>query len=371
MQHNEGPSSIVSSSTASLNSTENRQRAVIPSVEVDTTCSSPGRNQSLRGSACSSPAGMNHVAVHVGQAHDESGDPGVNASQEARGASRPQSQDNKRGSGGEARAADTDGGAVNGGAADKNGEGDAKQGLRGLLLGSFKHRGSTDRVSSPRKGADERPLSAGMTECRICLSTEDAEQMVSACACSGTQKWAHMSCLSKWVCEKRNLTCELCNTPYSEPYSAHLQQEINKHPVRRGDDFGSLSLAGQAQWDSPAPNAAVVNSGGTFGGTPLTNPWSRIDYWLTLLSLLAALIVILYFASRNWQVIVWGVIVAFVPITAGLSLLYMLVGKAVENRRWRQREGRNRENTHQQAERGVRRRGSANITFSPFVNMHV
>jgi len=48
---------------------------------------------------------------------------------------------------------------------------------------------------------------------------------------------------------------------------------------------------------------------------------------------------ILYFASTgNWQVIVWGVIVACVPITAVLALLYMLIGKAVEARQNRRRE---------------------------------
>eukprot|EP00983_Pelagomonas_calceolata_P108602 1159476-Pelagomonas_calceolata.AAC.2 len=36
-----------------------------------------------------------------------------------------------------------------------------------------------------------------------------------------------------------------------------------------------------------------MNSGGAFS-TPLTNPWSRIDYWLTLLALLAALIIAVF-----------------------------------------------------------------------------
>eukprot|EP00200_Dunaliella_tertiolecta_P009538 CAMPEP_0202382702 /NCGR_PEP_ID=MMETSP1127-20130417/44664_1 /ASSEMBLY_ACC=CAM_ASM_000462 /TAXON_ID=3047 /ORGANISM="Dunaliella tertiolecta, Strain CCMP1320" /LENGTH=329 /DNA_ID=CAMNT_0048981963 /DNA_START=254 /DNA_END=1243 /DNA_ORIENTATION=+ len=329
----------------------------MPTVEVDAACSSPIRNQSLPGSACSSPAGANHVIVLVGHAHNGEGGggagAGVNASQDTRAASRPQHEENSQGGGGETRAGDNGGAAV----------GDGKQGL--LEQASFKKKGSTERAPPSQKGADDRPLSAGMTECRICLSTDDAEQMVSACSCSGTQKWAHISCLSKWVVEKRNLTCELCNTPYSEPYSALLQQELNKHPARHGDAIGSLSLAGQA--DGAAPNAAAMNSGGAFS-TPLTNPWSRIDYWLTLLALLAALIIILYFASRNWQVIVWGVIVGFVPITAGLSLLYMLVGKAVENHRWRQREAEERA-----GRRRRQRDPRVDMTLSPFmgVGMHM
>eukprot|EP00983_Pelagomonas_calceolata_P108604 1159476-Pelagomonas_calceolata.AAC.4 len=161
-----GPSSIVSSSTASLNSTENRPRAAMPTVEVDAACSSPIRNQSLPGSACSSPAGANHVIVLVGHAHNGEGGggagAGVNASQDTRAASRPQHEENSQGGGGETRAGDNGGAAV----------GDGKQGL--LEQASFKKKGSTERAPPSQKGADDRPLSAGMTECRICLSTDDA-----------------------------------------------------------------------------------------------------------------------------------------------------------------------------------------------------
>lgn len=43
-------------------------------------------------------------------------------------------------------------------------------------------------------------------------------------------------------------------------------------------------------------------------------------------------------ANGFLQVIVWGVVVGFVPITAGLSLLYMLIGKAISNRMARQHQ---------------------------------
>uniref|UniRef100_A0A6S8GYL8 RING-CH-type domain-containing protein n=1 Tax=Dunaliella tertiolecta TaxID=3047 RepID=A0A6S8GYL8_DUNTE len=75
------------------------------------------------------------------------------------------------------------------------------------------------------KGEDAR-------ECRVCLSADDQNQMVSACACSGTQKWAHYGCLRQWVLEKRTLSCELCGAEYSQPYAAFLQSELTTNPPR-------------------------------------------------------------------------------------------------------------------------------------------
>ncbi|KAF5835683.1 hypothetical protein DUNSADRAFT_7011 [Dunaliella salina] len=75
------------------------------------------------------------------------------------------------------------------------------------------------------KGEDAR-------ECRVCLSADEQNQMVSACACSGTQKWAHYGCLRQWVLEKRTLSCELCGASYSQPYAAFLQSELTTNPPR-------------------------------------------------------------------------------------------------------------------------------------------
>ena len=35
-------------------------------------------------------------------------------------------------------------------------------------------------------------------ECRICLSADDQDDLISPCLCSGTSKWVHRACLDRW-----------------------------------------------------------------------------------------------------------------------------------------------------------------------------
>ena len=35
--------------------------------------------------------------------------------------------------------------------------------------------------------------------CRICLSETEQRDMISPCACSGTNKYVHRKCLNEWV----------------------------------------------------------------------------------------------------------------------------------------------------------------------------
>ena len=57
-----------------------------------------------------------------------------------------------------------------------------------------------------------------MSECRICLENNSEEQLISPCACDGTSKWVHESCLQRWreenVGHENSRRCEICNTPY-------------------------------------------------------------------------------------------------------------------------------------------------------------
>lgn len=50
--------------------------------------------------------------------------------------------------------------------------------------------------------------------CRICLEEDTPENLVSPCACSGTQRHAHHACIQRWIQEKGNLRCEVCHTQY-------------------------------------------------------------------------------------------------------------------------------------------------------------
>lgn len=55
-------------------------------------------------------------------------------------------------------------------------------------------------------------------ECRICCLSENQEDLVSPCKCSGTMKFVHRKCLNHWrrICTNpKNIThCDLCEEPY-------------------------------------------------------------------------------------------------------------------------------------------------------------
>ena len=55
-------------------------------------------------------------------------------------------------------------------------------------------------------------------ECRICLEDDTTEPLINPCACDGTTKWVHESCLQRWREENMGLDnatrCEICKTEY-------------------------------------------------------------------------------------------------------------------------------------------------------------
>lgn len=66
--------------------------------------------------------------------------------------------------------------------------------------------------------------SSGDERCRICQegrneSKDGSFDLLAPCACSGSIKWIHRSCLERWRLEKRDTehysVCELCKTPYA------------------------------------------------------------------------------------------------------------------------------------------------------------
>lgn len=50
--------------------------------------------------------------------------------------------------------------------------------------------------------------------CRICLEEDNASDLEIPCGCAGTQRWAHHSCIQRWVEEKGHLKCEICGQQY-------------------------------------------------------------------------------------------------------------------------------------------------------------
>lgn len=52
--------------------------------------------------------------------------------------------------------------------------------------------------------------------CRICLELDHKLQMISPCACKGTSRYVHKSCLSKWraIEGASRFRCEICHSHY-------------------------------------------------------------------------------------------------------------------------------------------------------------
>ena len=50
--------------------------------------------------------------------------------------------------------------------------------------------------------------------CRICLEEDVACNLEQPCSCSGTQRFAHHDCIQRWVNEKGNTRCEICDCEY-------------------------------------------------------------------------------------------------------------------------------------------------------------
>jgi hypothetical protein len=65
-------------------------------------------------------------------------------------------------------------------------------------------------------------LSIGQ-ECRICLSSSNADDLIQPCSCCGTLSYVHNSCLYTWVEQRGSLVCELCGQRYLEQYAAALE----------------------------------------------------------------------------------------------------------------------------------------------------
>lgn len=55
--------------------------------------------------------------------------------------------------------------------------------------------------------------------CRICLEEDSLANLEQPCACAGTQQYAHHSCIQRWVEEKGNVQCEICEQNYKGNYT--------------------------------------------------------------------------------------------------------------------------------------------------------
>lgn len=53
-------------------------------------------------------------------------------------------------------------------------------------------------------------------ECRICQEEASSEDgpLVAPCACSGSMRFIHPRCLQRWITEKGDAVCEVCQQPF-------------------------------------------------------------------------------------------------------------------------------------------------------------
>ncbi|KAH0675144.1 hypothetical protein KY285_022945 [Solanum tuberosum] len=68
------------------------------------------------------------------------------------------------------------------------------------------------------EGDEEVPL-IGRAECRICQEEDSVDMLESPCACSGSLKYTHRTCVQHWCNEKGDITCEICHQQYQPGYT--------------------------------------------------------------------------------------------------------------------------------------------------------
>ncbi|KAG2429666.1 hypothetical protein HYH02_014004 [Chlamydomonas schloesseri] len=77
-------------------------------------------------------------------------------------------------------------------------------------------RRASDGGSSSTSGKGKDP---DIGQCRICLEEDALSNLEVPCACAGTSKYAHRECIQRWINEKGNLRCEICDQEYRGAYT--------------------------------------------------------------------------------------------------------------------------------------------------------
>ncbi|KAG2429627.1 hypothetical protein HXX76_010858 [Chlamydomonas incerta] len=83
---------------------------------------------------------------------------------------------------------------------------------------SVARRGS-DAGSSAGSTTSQKGKDAESGQCRICLEEDALRNLEVPCACAGTSKYAHHDCIQRWINEKGNLNCEICDQTYRGTYT--------------------------------------------------------------------------------------------------------------------------------------------------------
>ncbi|KAG2426437.1 hypothetical protein HYH02_014795 [Chlamydomonas schloesseri] len=219
----------------------------------------------------------------------------------------------------------------------------------------------------------------GPGECRICLLSEPASDLIDACHCTGSLKLVHLHCLRTWVIEKRSIHCELCGTMYKEPYGSELAASIPPAPPPQLQPRRFITLDGQSVIVMPmglslgpggsaihmgpllqhaasggggggggggsmgrggqgAGAAAIMSSGGGMGvgvadprelePQPLCEWRNMWSYVVILLLLLFAILYVTVISKRGkqepWMMTLWQVLLVILPIYLLLRVAFDL-----------------------------------------------
>ncbi|XP_071708501.1 uncharacterized protein [Rutidosis leptorrhynchoides] len=78
-----------------------------------------------------------------------------------------------------------------------------------------------------------------LVECRICHDDDQASNMETPCACCGTLKYAHRTCVQRWCNEKGNTICEICLQPFKPGYTSPPQLYL----------FGRIPMNFRGNWE--------------------------------------------------------------------------------------------------------------------------
>ncbi|KAJ8479351.1 hypothetical protein OPV22_023078 [Ensete ventricosum] len=76
-----------------------------------------------------------------------------------------------------------------------------------------------DRDKEDHKVADEEEPLIQTVECRICQEEDQIKNLETPCACSGSLKYAHRTCVQRWCNEKGDIICEICHESYKPGYT--------------------------------------------------------------------------------------------------------------------------------------------------------
>lgn len=146
-------------------------------------------------------------------------------------------------------------------------------------------------------GAQDVFTQDSVRECRICLLSEQADDLAAPCGCTGSVKYAHLACLRTWCAEKKSLVCELCGQEYAAAYREKLASAIAQ----------------------PQQSVVVLVQPPPSARQPPGSWLLLCCHAILLLSLLVGVVYLAIFINTEgyeefWALFVWRVLTIIVPI---------------------------------------------------------